>query len=258
MIDQFPQNLSKLQTTFKKLVWDGSEQLPKVSPEYLKESAPIDWKTRVGIYQYAVKERIIESLEEDFETTKKAMGDKEFRSAMEAYLKVYPSQYASLAEVSKDVPAFLKEYSNTKAQPYLAELADMEWKLIKASLSENLITNNLAELQNEENVGKDLIFILHNSVELVRYEYPVQDFFEGTVKNISKKPTYLVLFQRVKNGAYEEVEQSEWLLLSEIKKARSLGELNQFVTENNIAPEKLGEYFSKWPSLGIIVAFKTV
>lgn len=253
MIEQHPENLSKLQATFKKLVWSGS--VPKESPEYLKESAPIDWQTRVGIYQYAVKERILESLDDDFEETKKAMGAKNFRSAMEAYLKVYPSKYASLAEVSKDVPKFLKEFPETKSKKYLSELASLEWELLKASLSENLTVNNLADLQKEENQSRDIVFILHNSVQLFECEFPVQKYLEEKVKSIFAKRTFLVVFQNERKGSCEEVEKDEFLLLQQIAKKQSLSKLNQFIEENAIPPEKLGEYFSKWTTLGWIVGF---
>ena len=248
--------MSKLQSDFKDLVLEEKNKLATHKPEFLNDSETVDWKKRLGIYQYAVLERQIDSLKDDFEITEKVMGKEPFRRMVIACLKKYPSTYHSLAELSQNVPQFLTEFEETKTQPWLYELAELEWRLIRASLSENFIVNNLSELQNEENQGKDLTFLLNPSIDLFFSKYSVQNFFDDPKAPRAESASYLLIFEKDRSGVYEVLDKNEWTLLKELRTDIPLSKLNQVFASLNVDEAKLGEYFMKWSNAGFISAFK--
>lgn len=256
MIENHPLHLSKLQRDFKNAVWDGKKRNPKERPEYLKDAPPIDWQVRLGIYQYAVLERIVEAITMDFEICEKAMKKTAFRKMLLAFLNQHRPNHSSLAEISQHVPSFLKQYEETQDKLYLSELAELEWRMVKASLVEHTPLNNLEALQKEENQGKDISFLLHPAIDLLVCEYPVHRFFKRSNSAMRPARTHLCIYQKDKLGLYHVIEEEEWILLQEMKKTIRLSELNRVLDSLKLDQAILGKYFMKWSSEGIITGFQ--
>jgi len=91
------------------------------------ESVPID--VRLMIYGQAYRSRLIDALAATYPVLKKYLGDDDFYQLTEEYLDAYPSTYRSIRWFGDQFSAFLQHHSHYSVQPYLAELALVEWTM---------------------------------------------------------------------------------------------------------------------------------
>ena len=71
--------------------------------------------------------RQIDSLRDDFPKLALLLGDGPFYAMAEEYLKGHPSRHASLSELGRELPEFLRGWSGEGARADLADLASLEW-----------------------------------------------------------------------------------------------------------------------------------
>jgi hypothetical protein len=84
-------------------------------------------ETLLGIYHNAYAIRLIKILREEFARLRKFLGDAAFDRLAKAYLAEHPSKYFSVRWLGIDVAAFLAARDPWRANPELAQLAQLEW-----------------------------------------------------------------------------------------------------------------------------------
>ncbi|MBI4820572.1 MAG: putative DNA-binding domain-containing protein [Deltaproteobacteria bacterium] len=82
---------------------------------------------RLDVYANMYFFRLLDLLRADFPRIVAALGDKPFHNLVTDYLLVHPSRDPSVRNVGQHLPSFLREHSITKDQPWLSELAELEW-----------------------------------------------------------------------------------------------------------------------------------
>jgi hypothetical protein len=120
-------NLKHLQHSFKSHLFNQESPIAEhiVSDQLSSEF-------RLGIYANAYATRLIEVLEGDYPVLHSLMGEDAFLGLSRAYIQTHPSTYSSLRWFGRHLPEFLQQLQPYKCQPYLAELAEFEWKLVDA------------------------------------------------------------------------------------------------------------------------------
>lgn len=91
----------------------------------------LDASARVGIYADMFIWRQIDALRDDFPRLSVLLGDGAFYALGEEYLREHPSRNASLSELGRDLPGFLRGWSGAGARTDLADLASLEWTRAK-------------------------------------------------------------------------------------------------------------------------------
>jgi len=94
-------------------------------------SRGLDARARVGIYADMFIWRQIDALREDFPKVSLLLGDGRFYAMAEDYLKGHPSRHASLSELGRELPGFLRGWSGEGRRADLADLAALEWARAK-------------------------------------------------------------------------------------------------------------------------------
>ena len=123
--------LAEMQRLFHQLATraPGSEA---IDPTVLLAGTPsLDAHARVGIYADMFIWRQIDALRDDFPKLALLLGDAPFYAMAEEYLREKPSRHASLSELGRELPDFLREWSGEGARADLAELAALEWARAK-------------------------------------------------------------------------------------------------------------------------------
>ncbi len=205
-----PPSLAEIQSRFAAIL-----KKPALDEQDIKEllitskaESPATPETRLGIYRYAYFARIEESLAADFPKLKIALGDEPFEELIRKYLKAYPSQYSSLAQVGKNLSKFLSETAPYSTQSELNELATEEWAHCLCQWSESGISadfSKLLELSEEEKLNQ--VLLLAPSAQFI------------------KTSSSFVLFKVHHEIKRLELTPSMEKLLGEIRTGRSLGEL---------------------------------
>ncbi len=83
---------------------------------------------RLGIYRNAYRIRLIDSLVISFPGLYQYLGTKEFERLCGVFIEAHPSHYRSIRWYGDVLPDFIKHHYK-KERAYLAELADLEWKM---------------------------------------------------------------------------------------------------------------------------------
>ncbi|MDQ0707009.1 hypothetical protein QF043_005801 [Pseudomonas sp. W3I7] len=113
----------------------------------------LDVDTGLAIYHNAYLSRLQEVLGHDFGAIWYWLGDDEFASLTEAYLRRYPSAHYSLRWLGERFPAFIVEHLVAEQSAPLAELARLEWAFtlaFDAPQGEPLALDDMAQLAPEE------------------------------------------------------------------------------------------------------------
>jgi len=97
----------------------------------LAGTGELDARARIGIYADMFIWRQIDALREDFPKLALLLGDGPFYAMAEEYLKSHPSRHASLSELGRELPGFLREWRGEGVRAELADLAELEWARAK-------------------------------------------------------------------------------------------------------------------------------
>ena len=117
--------LADLQTDFQSFLLDGSgRMLSRVTG-----TAKVGAETRLAIYYDAYRLRLLEALTSNYPVLRAWIGDEEFENAGIAYLAAYPSRHFSIRYFGHRLPEYLATTEPWNGQPYLAEMASLEWAL---------------------------------------------------------------------------------------------------------------------------------
>lgn len=117
-------NLQDLQDKFQHYLMHGT---PGIKPLIIgTQKVPI--ATRLGVYQNAYRLRLLESLGINYPCLQAYIGEKEFRRIGNDYINTHPSPYRSIRWFGDLLPNFLLTHYSDE-YPYLAELAEFEWKM---------------------------------------------------------------------------------------------------------------------------------
>ena len=130
--------LAEMQRRFYQLAAraPGSEAIDPAA--FVVGTPALDASARVGIYADMFIWRQIDSLRDDFPKLSLLLGDGPFYALAEDYLREYPSQHASLSELGRELPGFLRGWSGEGARADLADLAVLEWARAKVFEEANL------------------------------------------------------------------------------------------------------------------------
>jgi hypothetical protein len=123
--------LAEMQRLFYQLASraPGSEAIEPAA--FLAGSPSLDARSRIGIYADMFIWRQIDALREDFPRLALLLGEGPFYAMAEEYLRAHPSRHASLSELGRELPAFLRAWSGEGARTDLADLAALEWARAK-------------------------------------------------------------------------------------------------------------------------------
>jgi hypothetical protein len=82
--------------------------------------------------------RQVDALRDDFPKLGLLLGEGPFYAMAEGYLREHPSRHASLSELGRELPAFLRAWSGEGARADLADLASLEWARAKVFEAANV------------------------------------------------------------------------------------------------------------------------
>lgn len=120
-------NLLCLQDQFQQFLLTGQLGID----ECIVSTELVCAETRLAIYRDAYKLRLIESMTTNFPGLYRYLGTEEFEKLCGDYIDKNPSSHRSIRWYGDDLADFIKSYFGLR-HPYLAELAEFEWKMTLA------------------------------------------------------------------------------------------------------------------------------
>ena len=117
--------LQKLQTDFHSFLLRGGAQMQQRVSGTAKVGAPI----RLAIYYDAYRLRLIEALDSNYPVLHAWIGDEAFDKLGLAYLEAHPSTHFSIRYFGHRLADYLAKTGEYRDQPYLHEMASLEWAM---------------------------------------------------------------------------------------------------------------------------------
>lgn len=223
-------NLSTLQKKFKDKVLGSTDPLkdfPIIENGLQKEH-------RFFLYQNNTISSLTDILKISYPKTLAYLGEQVFINLSHHLIFKYPPKSPCLSEFSPDLSKIIQENQMDKR---VAQLADLEWHLMKSKFFEpsNTMDANSLMALSEEDLNK-VVFKINPSVTLFKADYSFHTVWED-IKNLSKlsmeKKEYIITS---KNGVPYFIFMEEHLqfFIKAIKKSQSLGQIIKQAEEENL------------------------
>lgn len=135
---------------------------------------------RFACYTNNVVAGLVEVLEAAFPATSRLAGGQNFRFAASRFARAHPPGEPRLLAYGDAFPGWLATFKPAASQPWLAEVARLEWARNEALFAADaapLKPDSLAGVAPEAVPG--LRFLLHPSLRLLRSNYPIHDLWLG-------------------------------------------------------------------------------
>lgn len=188
---------------------------------------------QLSVYRGSVLGGLVQALGDIYPAIKRSVGEQFFDAMALRYVKSHPSMSASLDNYGSDFDAFIADFKALKEHPYLADLAQLEWRwhrCFHANNPEVFDPSSLARLAPEQHNA--ICFELQDSLSLMQSDYPLLKLWqlnqaEADTDDIGpidlNEPAYLALWRDGLVTRISELNEQEWQLLNSLKKSQSLG-----------------------------------
>ena len=176
-------DLHSLQRDFQGHVFQSNENISRS----VVASQNVDAHTRLGIYSAAYRLRLRESLQTDFPTLQRLLGDANFEKLSQEYLEMHPSTSPNIRWFGANLAQFLKSTHPYNEQEFLYEIARLEWAMTLAfdATDEPVLTiSSVGSIPAES--WAQMSFSVYPSIQRLECSWNVVSLWKAV--NAEKKP----------------------------------------------------------------------
>ena len=217
-------------------------------------------EARLDIYAQMYYARLLDVLCEDFPRTAAVLGGDQFRDIGRAYLQSYPSTRPSLRHLGEHFASFLATRAEAATQPFLVDLARLEWvrlDVFDAADVAPLQVEHLQAIPAEE--WPALRFRLIPAMQALRCDWPVHRIWaeEEPLPGEHHQPAEIVLrVWREEFSVYQAcMDATEQTALVQVRAGAPFGAvcsaLEPLLPAGEVAPT-MGSLLLRWIQDGIL------
>ncbi len=211
---------------------------------------------RLDVYAEGYFSRILESLEQDFPRTKKILGKERFAKLIQDYLKSYPSQFTSIADVGSRLTEYIAEYEEvTENFPWLPDVVQFEWNWIETFYAKEPHQDLDLKIKISNGKPRDIRFQVHPSVKLLQTEWNLTKIFseaspEKKIERPEQIQTGFIIYRWNDQVIWEELENSSYDILKKTMQGLTLNE--SLLNIKGVDPQFISDLFKRWVERGIL------
>jgi hypothetical protein len=229
--------------------------------EAIAQSASLTRTERLDVYAEAYFIRLCKTLEEDFLSVRRWLGEDSFRGLVSDYLLEHPSRRPDLIELGRSLPGFLASWLEPGEAPFLADLASLDWACAQAYFALDPRAWDPAVLAGDAESAR---LSLAPATRLIESQWAIDELRArlrgGESPELAppaRRLTRLVVFREQGRVGCEAVSEGEHRLLGSAARALSLGEACESLSDHpETTAEALFQWLSKWASRGALVCDK--
>jgi hypothetical protein len=253
--------LSRVQTDFQEFLRAGDRAVE--AHVVGTERVPI--ATRLNIYADAYRSRLIEALQANFPVLAEWLGETDFDTLGQEYVRTHDSTFASIRYYGEGLSQFLSEHPDYRTAPVLAELARWEWTLTEvfdAADADPIDSSALARIAPDH--WADLRFQWHPSLRALDLWWNVPQIWKASVAQterlapeLSAEPTRWMLWRQDLHSYFRSLSPLESVALDAARTGESFGELCVRLcdhVEELEAPARVAGFLRDWVSSGLVIA----
>ncbi|MCE3254978.1 MAG: hypothetical protein K0R25_472 [Rickettsiaceae bacterium] len=233
--------LSKIQDQFVSGLYDDNQ---KDILELIKDGkAPK--QELLNIYRNNLYSNLSNALKITYPKIHQLIGEKKFKKSCAEFIKYNPSKTGNLDDYGQGFNKFLEQ----NKEPFLSDLACLEWMMHKSYLAKDVAVLNFEALQNlEQEKLFEVKFGLHPSCFLYSSLYNL--LAENRRNYQRKRPVYFVIYRQNFEVMVEKIPKEEFDFLSGVEKGLNLYQIYEkyhinlgFCLQKYLANTVLSEFF---------------
>lgn len=221
------------------------------------ETAAVSRAARLSIYGNGYFLRIIECLGQNYEAARNVLGGERFAALARAYLVRHPSTHRCIDNVGAAMDRFLARRPETRAFPFLPDLARLEWAYHEAFYADDRPAFDFAALRDVplDRWARARVE-LDPSVRLLDLEWPVERLWRADgawsrrrVTALKRRPSPLLVYRRP-DGVVRVtgIEAAAFGVLSAFKAGRAFGSALKAAP----SPSRVMSWFRQWAAFGVV------
>lgn len=219
---------------------------------------------QIDIYANMYFYRIRDSLKENFPAILKIIGENRFHNLITDYLIKYPPTHFSLRYAGQHLPCFIKRHPLARQYPYLSDLCQFEWLLLKAFDSADSPFITLEDLKTiPPEKWERLKLTLVPSSMMKRFDWPVDEIHQKTMKrqgtsSFKKTTKWIRIGRKDMKVHYRGISSSEFKAFSALTKGKSFGEICALNTKHgklNESANQMALWLKRWIDDGFLKFF---
>lgn len=200
----------------------GGDSKPR---ELFCSPVSFDIDARFDIYRNNVVSSLTEALQASFPVVESLVGVDAFVALARRFIVEYPPKSPYLFEYGADFSGFLKECEQLSSYPYVAEVAQLEFELLRSTHAADAEPQNqlLIELAQQPERLATARFRLAPSLRLLKMRYAAGSIWQAhqqTLVNLEQVNAYQPEWLMVSRPEY--APQIDWLSPSEFKFLQTL------------------------------------
>ncbi len=245
-------SLREIQRKFKQQILDHQENTRFISDG-----------ERLAVYSDGYLARLVEALEETYETIRQILGHVRFVELCERYVKRHPSFSYNINKLGDKLPDFLRDDPFTIEIPMLPDLARLEWLTTSAFHAYQKKPFDFHKVSNvNPEQWEKAVFHFQPSIGLISSPWSIIDVWAARKmkdlelsSKISPTPCYVVVYRKEYEVYCEPVDKIQFEVLQSLKDGKPLGQtLNRLKEHGSSLP--IFDWFAKWSHLGFIADLK--
>ncbi len=267
--DASPQSLVEILNRMKAYVRPLSDS--KAGPREAREESDllnpqggVAGRERMSVYAGGYVARVQEGLADVYEATQFILGPERFNALGEAYAAAYPSHHYNLSRIGIHFPEFIRTAPGLDDVPFLADLAELEWRMAEAFHAFDkppFVPAQLADIPLEDWEYAKVVF--QPSSAIFFSPWPVLDIWKkkqdpGSHEGqwvFQKTPQHLLIGRRDAQVRCELLNPAQHKLLEGLLQGRTLGEVCEDLADVSGEEElPVAAWFSRWAADGLLVS----
>jgi len=219
-------------------------------------------EARLAIYADMYAARLLDVLREDYPRVARVLGGERFAALARAYLAAHPSRHASVRWVGGEFAAFVAGHPEGHAWPWLADLAQLEWRrgeVFDAADAQPLALDRL-KAEPAERWGL-LPLAAIPALRTLSSAWPVHEVWaaseaDGEVPALAESPTALRIWRQDFAVYHATMGTVEERALAQLLAGGGFGAVCEAVAElvpPMAAPREAGGLLLRWIEDGILV-----
>ncbi len=225
-------------------------------------------ETLLGVYQTGYRARLADFLSEDHPGLRTLVGDEAFEALIDDYIDARPARNPNARWFTTGLPDFMRESPRWRDDARALSMALFERAMVDAFDSADeapLSVQALADFSPQD--WPSLMFVFQPSVALLEltagtlaaYSSAMSEEAAEGEESPREGVEYAAVWRVNEESAYRELENDEYVALSEARAGHAFGDICQmaaFQQSGEIAPERLAQCLASWFEDGMIVAVR--
>jgi len=224
----------------------------------------VEARDRIAVYRDGYPGRVLDALREAYPAIANICGEGSFANLTRRYLRDREVHRSSLNDIGRRLPDHCARDPLATGLPFLADLARLEWEVLRAFHSRDEAPVDPAAFAAwDMGDWERAVFEFQPSVRIVRSTWPICDLWEarrtprGEIDiDLTDRPQAVLVRREADDVDCVVLSTHEAVVLESLSRGATLTATLDALSESDTAAADIGPMFSSWLAAGMITAVR--